>query len=224
VADLLVTGTDTGVGKTVVAAALIRAMRSRGVRAIGFKPVETGCDGLQPNDSDVLALASGEKTPLVRPLLQLRESLAPAVAAERAGVPIAASEIEARVHELRRERFSVVIEGAGGVMVPLAWVEQRYYTVLDLAEHIGMLEAIIVGRAGLGTLNHVVLTAAMLSARGIPLRGVVLNGKSAEADAAEATNPSVLSRMLPGVHIIQVPRHQAVDVVSATVQWVSPLV
>jgi dethiobiotin synthetase len=224
VPDLLVTGTDTGVGKTVIAAALIRAMRSKGIRAVGFKPVETGCDGLQPNDSDILALASGEETPLARPLLQLREPLAPAVAAERAGIRMEANDIEARVQGLQRERFSLVIEGAGGVMVPLAWAEQRYYTVLDLAEHIGTLEAVIVGRAGLGTLNHVVLTAAMLSIRGIPLRAVVLNGKGAEPDAAETTNPSVLSRMLPGVHIIQVPRHSAADVVSATVEWVSPLV
>ena len=87
--DLLVTGTDTGVGKTVIAAALVTALRARGVRAVGFKPMETGITAGEPSDSDVLAHASARQNPaLARPLLQLPEPLAPAVAAERAGVPL----------------------------------------------------------------------------------------------------------------------------------------
>ena len=67
--DLLVTGTDTGVGKTMIAAALVTALRARGLRALGFKPAETGVGGDQRRDSEVLALASGEHNPLARPLL-----------------------------------------------------------------------------------------------------------------------------------------------------------
>src|SRR5687767_14570934 len=119
VRDLLVTGTDTGVGKTMIAAALLTALRGRGVRAVGFKPAETGVGPGTPRDSDVLALASGEEHALARPLLQLAEPLAPAVAADRAGVTLDPDAIEARIRQLRADGYAVVVEGAGGVMVPL---------------------------------------------------------------------------------------------------------
>ena len=87
VRDLLVTGTDTGVGKTMIAAALVTALRARGVRALGFKPVETGVGGWRADGLDLLAPRLGRaERALARPLLQLAEPLAPAVAAERAGV------------------------------------------------------------------------------------------------------------------------------------------
>src|SRR5215210_7709752 len=86
--DYLVTGTDTGVGKTVIAAALLQALLAKGVRAIGFKPVQTGFEEGQPSDAELLASSSAERSPLAAPLLDLKEALAPAVAAERAGVQI----------------------------------------------------------------------------------------------------------------------------------------
>lgn len=209
--DLLVTGTDTGVGKTVIAAALVTALRTRGVRAIGFKPAETGVDGDEDSDSEVLARASGERVALASPLLQLREPLAPAVAAERAGVVLNPEDIESRLEQLRGEGYTVVIEGAGGVMVPLAWD----YTALDLAERCD-LDAIVVARAGLGTLNHVALTVLMLQSRHIPVRGIVLNGRGTSPDLAEATNPASLARLLPGLRIVEVPHQTAARVVAAT--------
>src|SRR5688572_15444232 len=121
VRDLLVTGTDTGVGKTMIAAALVTALRARGVRTLGFKPAETGVGADGQTDSDVLADASGERNALARPLLQLAEALAPAIAAERAGVPLDPNEIEARIRQLRQDGYVLVVEGAGGVMVPLSW-------------------------------------------------------------------------------------------------------
>jgi len=211
VRDLLVTGTDTGVGKTVIAAALVTALRTRGVRAIGFKPAETGVDGDEDSDSEVLARASGERVALASPLLQLREPLAPAVAAERAGVVLNPEDIESRLEQLRGEGYTVVIEGAGGVMVPLAWD----YTALDLAERCD-LDAIVVARAGLGTLNHVALTVLMLQSRHIPVRGIVLNGRGTSPDLAEATNPASLARLLPGLRIVEVPHQTAARVVAAT--------
>ena len=99
--DVLVTGTDTGVGKTMIAAALVKALRARAVRAIGFKPVETGVEEGRPSDSDLLARVSADATPLTRPLLQLSEPLAPAVAAERAGVLVQPEDIEKRIDMLR---------------------------------------------------------------------------------------------------------------------------
>jgi len=157
VRDLLVTGTDTGVGKTVIASALVMALRARGVRAIGFKPAETGTGPTEVADSEWLARASGEHDMLAVPLLQLSEPLAPAVAAERAGFALDPDDVESRVAELRRAGYTVVVEGAGGVMVPLAWD----YTALDLACACD-LDAIVVARAGLGTLNHVAMTVIIL--------------------------------------------------------------
>jgi len=200
VRDLLVTGTDTGVGKTMIAAALVTALRARGLRALGFKPAETGVGVDQRTDSDVLADASGEQNVLARPLLQLAEALAPAIAAERAGVTLDPDDIEARIRRLRQDGYALVIEGAGGVMVPLSWG----YTVLDLARACD-LDAVVVARAGLGTLNHVVMTVMMLRSHQIPIRGIVLNGRSVEPDVAESTNPDALSRMLYGVRIVEVP-------------------
>ncbi len=204
--DLLVTGTDTGVGKTLIASALIMALRARGVRAIGFKPAETGVEAGQARDSELLARASGERESRAVPLLQLDEALAPAVAAERAGIALNPDDVESRVGELRRAGYTVVVEGAGGVMVPLAWD----YTALDLAAACD-LDAVIVARAGLGTLNHVAMTVMILRSREIPIRGVVLNRRAASPDLAEATNPAALARMIRDIRIVEVPQVQSAD-------------
>ncbi len=205
VADFLVTGTDTGVGKTVVAVGLVLALRAKGRRAVGFKPVETGVASGVATDSALLARASGEDEPLARPLLSLPEALAPAVAAMRAGTSVDPQEIEARIRALRERHEAIVVEGAGGVAVPLAWG----YTVLDLARHLG-LPAVVVARAGLGTLNHVWLTVEALCARDIPVAAVILNGMSSPPDLAEATNPVALGRLLPRIRCLVLPR-QATD-------------
>lgn len=216
--DFLVTGTDTGVGKTVVAAALVTALRQRGVRALGFKPVETGTTADDGSDSETLARASGEPNPLTTPLLQLPEPLAPAVAAERAGVTLDPDQIEGRIRQLRERGYSLVVEGAGGVMVPLCWD----YTVLDLAQACD-LDAVVVARAGLGTLNHVAMTVMMLRSSEIPIRGIVLNGRSPTPDLAESTNPEALARMVRGIRIVEIPRYASGNPVEFAAAVVSRL-
>ena len=216
--DLLVTGTDTAVGKTMIAAALVMALRARGLRALGFKPVETGIVNETLTDSAVLALASGEDNIDARPVLQLEEPLAPAVAAERAGRALDPDHIETRIRKLREDGYTLVVEGAGGVMVPLTWD----YTVLDLAQACD-LDAVVVARAGLGTLNHVAMTVMMLRSYQIPIRGVVLNGRSSEPDLAESTNPASLGRMLHGVRIVEVPYDPSASPLEAASQIVSRL-
>ena len=218
VRDLLVTGTDTGVGKTIIAAALVMALRARGVRALGFKPAETGCGPNEETDSELLARASGERDVLASPLLQLSEPLAPAVAADRAGVVLHPEDVESRIEQLRSAGYTLVIEGAGGVMVPVAWD----YTVLDMAERCD-LDAVVVARAGLGTLNHVALTVLMLQSRHIAVRGIVLNGRGPSPDLAESTNPSALARMLPALRVVEVPHQGGEDIVAATAAIVERL-
>jgi dethiobiotin synthetase len=205
VADFLVTGTDTAVGKTVVAAALVLALRKRGT-AVGFKPMESGVEAGVIADSALLARASGADDPSARPLASLAEPLAPAVAAERAGRSVDPRLIESRVRALQARHQAVVVEGAGGAAVPLAWG----YTVIDLAAACG-LRAVVVARPGLGTLNHVWLTVEALRARGITVAAVVLNGAGPTPDLAEETNPAALARMLAGVTCLSLPRHESSD-------------
>ena len=216
--DLLVTGTDTGVGKTVITAALVTALRKNGVRALGFKPVETGVGPADTSDSVTLERISGEHSVLARPLFQSHEALAPAIAAERAGVVLDPDDIEHRIGQLRREGYTLAVEGAGGVMVPLCWG----YTVLDLAQACD-LDAVVVARAGLGTLNHVAMTIMMLRSREIPIRGVVLNGRSSTPDLAESTNPSTLARMIHGVRIVEVPNDPSGNPIDSAAGVVSRL-
>ncbi|MBN2369822.1 MAG: dethiobiotin synthase [Vicinamibacteria bacterium] len=217
-ADLLVTGTDTGVGKTVIAAALIFNARQQGASAVGFKPAETGLSDAGVADSDILAQASGIETPLARPLLRLAEALAPAVAAERAGCSLDPGDIGRRIRGLRAGGRRVIVEGAGGLLVPLSWG----CTALDVARENG-LQVVIVARAGLGTLNHVALTHEALVARDIPVRGIVLNMRDATPDLAERTNPATLARMIPGVPILVNPRHDGdvLDQARASVSFIA---
>ena len=216
--DLLVTGTDTGVGKTLIACALISALRARGVRAVGFKPAETGVEAPNASDSQLLAAASEERVSLAAPLLRLTEPLAPAVAAERAGIVLRPEDIESRIGQLRSDGYTVVVEGAGGALVPLSWD----YNILDLAEACD-LDAVVVGRAGLGTLNHLIMTVLVLQARSIAVRGIVLNGRSASPDLAESTNPAALARLLPGMRIVEVPHYAHADAVAAAARAVDRL-
>jgi len=218
VRDLLINGTDTGVGKTVVAAGMLLALRARGVRAIGLKPAETGLTPNERADSEILAWASGTDEPLAAPLLRLAEPLAPAVAAERAGTALDPARLRVRLQALREEGYTLVVEGAGGLLVPLAWG----FTALDLAEAEN-LEAVLVARAGLGTLNHILLTAQALLARGVRLKGVVLNGRSREPDLAETTNPAALARLLPGVPLVVLPRWPGASTGEAARRAAEPL-
>jgi dethiobiotin synthetase len=208
--DVLVTGTDTAIGKTVIAAALVLARRETGLKAVGFKPAESGLSDGNPADSAILAAASAHSDPLLEPFLRLGEGLAPAVAAERQGLALDTEALEGRVEDLRRAGYSLVVEGAGGLLAPLAWG----YTALDLAARTG-LEAVLVARAGLGTLNHVQLTVLALRARGVPIRAVVLNRRSEPPSVVEETNPDALRRLLPGIPLVTVPRHEVRDPLEA---------
>ena len=194
------------------------ALRRNGVRALGFKPVETGVAPGETTDSATLERISGEQSVLARPLLQSHEALAPAVAAERVGLTLDPDDIENRIRQLRREGYTLAVEGAGGVMVPLCWG----YTVLDLAQACD-LDAVVVARAGLGTLNHVAMTIMMLRSREIPIRGIVLNGRSSTPDLAESTNPGTLGRMVHGVRIVEVPHDPSGNPIESAASVVSRL-
>ena len=191
---LFVTGTDTGVGKTVVAAAIAYALRRRGARVGVCKVAATGCErrreGLVSADAEYLAYWADSRHPLdvVCPQ-RFADPLAPAVAAERAGTPLDWAAIRSSLDVVASDSDAIVVEGVGGVLVPM----DGGHTVLDLMRSL-MLPAVVVARAGLGTINHTLLTVGAIRAAGVPVAGVVVNRYPADADMATETNPDAIQR------------------------------
>jgi dethiobiotin synthetase len=169
-AGLFVTGTDTGVGKTVVACALARALRARGVDVGVMKPTETGVGPEGPLDAHALRAAAGSHDPIddVCPEA-LALPAAPAVAAAAEGRSIDLPRIRRAAARLRARHACLLVEGAGGLLVPLA----PGFSMADLAAELA-LPVLVVARARLGTLNHTLLTLEALERRRLALAGVVL--------------------------------------------------
>ena len=191
-AGLFVTGTDTGVGKTFVARGIASALRAGGLRTGVMKPIETGCSGAvdrRPADALVLRAAAGSTLSLDRICpYQLDAPLAPDVAARLEDVRIDPREIVAAFRTIDRDHDVTVVEGAGGLLVPIV----DRYTMADLASDLD-LPLLVVVDSKLGAINHTLLTLEAAAARGLTVRGYVLNHPSA-ADEAAATNASVLAR------------------------------
>lgn len=193
---IFITGTDTGVGKTLVAAGLVRALRARGLDAGAMKPVASGGrrtpQGLISEDAELLQKAGGLSDPLeiINPLC-LELPLAPSVAAELSGVEIHLGKIREAYETLRRQHRFLVVEGVGGLLVPI----RGEYLVADLAREMG-LPLVIVSRPGLGTINHTLLTIAAARSHGLEIRGFIINGfREEEAGLAERTSPAQIEKL-----------------------------
>lgn len=187
---IFVTGTDTGVGKTLVTAALALYLRRRGVDVGVMKPVETGVEDptrLGP-DAELLQWAAGsnDEAELVSPV-RLQAPLAPSVAARQEGVAIEMEQLLAAARELGRRHEFLLIEGAGGLMVPIA----GGLLMADLAAQTG-LPLLVVARPNLGTINHTLLTTFAAQAMQIPLAGFMINNMPAAPDAACKSAPEAL--------------------------------
>jgi dethiobiotin synthetase len=190
-----VTGTDTGVGKTLVAAALLHALAKRYPRVVGMKPVAAGHVrvGGSWTTEDAMALreASTVQVPpeLDNPIL-LPDPLSPHIAAERAGVRIQIAHLVDRYRELASRADAVVVEGAGGFHVPLSNEE----TGADLAQALSLPVVLVVGLR-LGCLNHAALTIEAIRVRGLKLAGWVAN-RIDPAMQAQEDNIAWLKRRL----------------------------
>ena len=173
--NLFVVGTDTGIGKTHATCALLHALARRHARVCGMKPIASGGvqtpDGLSNEDSIAHRAASTLRVPpsLDNPIL-LPEPLSPHLSAARAGRPIDFDVVLGAVAELRRRTDALVVEGAGGFLVPLSETQ----TGADLAVAMGLPIVLVVGMR-LGCLNHALLTAEAIRARGLVLAGWVAN-------------------------------------------------
>lgn len=181
-----VVGTDTGIGKTVVTAGLVGRLRADGRDARAVKPVQTG---YPPDDDAAFVRAACGDDAAATCLRRLEPPLAPAVAAEREGVDLDYGAVREGCADALDAAEVGVLEGIGGLRVPLADGREVVDLVADLD-----LPAVLVARSGLGTLNHTALSVKALDRRGVPVEAVVLNEYEG-ATVAERTNPDVLERM-----------------------------
>ncbi|MBV8782080.1 MAG: dethiobiotin synthase [Phycisphaerae bacterium] len=195
ISGVFITGTDTGIGKTVVAGAIADWFRRHQYRVAVCKPVATGCErrreGLVSEDAEFLAACADASHPLdvICPQRYV-EPQAPAVAAQRAGQPLDWSAIDRSLQTMSSAADVLIVEGVGGILVPL----DDDYTVLDLAIRLNM-PTLIVARPGLGTINHTLLTAAVLRGADVPVAGVVINRYPTDTPGvAEETNPDAIER------------------------------
>ncbi len=192
---IFITGTDTGVGKTVVASVIALLLRQRGIDVGVMKPVTSGChevDGrLISEDAELLCWAAGtdghERD--VAPYL-LREPLAPSEAAARDGVRIDFHAIGDAYGRLASRHDFVIVEGAGGLMVPLA----GGLLIADLVARLS-LPLLVVARPNLGTINHTLLTTFAARQMGLAVKGVILNNYPDKPDTAEEYAPHLLGSL-----------------------------
>lgn len=198
---VFITGTDTGVGKTIVSAGLALALKSRGIRVGVMKPVATDCFG--PNNrlismdaAYLMEAAENEFPPLVNPL-RYRNPLAPQVAATIEKKEIHIEVIYKAFETLQKLYDFVIVEGIGGLMVPIT---QNFY-VSNLIKELN-IPTLIVSRPGLGSINHTLLTIEACMIRGIDVTGIIFNRMPvANYSLAEITNPKVIHD-LTGVPIL----------------------
>ncbi len=207
---VFITGTDTGVGKTIVAAGIIRALKRKGINAGAMKPIETGCsgtgdrgqitDGLIPADALFLRELAGMDDPVnaVAPV-RFANPLAPMAASELEGKPVDLDTLFHSFAALAQKYEFLVVEGAGGLMVPIKMRSgsSTYYYMANLIKDLD-LPSVIVSRAGLGAINHTLLTVMHAIREGIGVRGVIINNTGPAGNTiAEQTNPGILQRICP---------------------------
>ncbi len=204
---IFITGTDTGVGKTIVSAAIIRALIKKGIKVGAMKPMETGCakteDRLLPSDGMFLKEMAemNDSIDLITPI-RYEHPLAPMVAAELENRPVNLDSAF-RAYNTLSERYELmVVEGAGGLLVPITKLKiqslkLKTYFFSDLIKDLG-LPVIVVVRPTLGTINHTLLTIREAERCGLEVTGVIINYSCPpENTAAEKTNPDVLRELCP---------------------------
>ncbi|HHW43637.1 MAG TPA: dethiobiotin synthase [Desulfotomaculum sp.] len=228
----LVTGTDTGVGKTVITAALVGVWRRRGIDALAVKPVQSGAvmqDGqLIPEDAAFYRRAAGLSLPMDElNLYRFEPAVSPHLAAQLSGESIAPGRVVDFCRQALQKHHLTLVEGAGGLCVPLSGLE---FTVAHLAGELS-LPLLVVARPGLGSINHTVLTVAYARNAGLAVAGIIINGqKQEEAGPTERDNPVVIEAMtgvrvlgivpyLPAVSVEEGRTGGLLDAVEQAVAW-----
>ncbi|USG65420.1 dethiobiotin synthase [Brevibacillus ruminantium] len=186
-----VSGTDTGVGKTVVTAGLAAVLRDEGFDLGVFKPVQSGGETEEERDSYRLRILSGvsDDCGKIAPY-SFAAPLTPVLAAQQEGVTLTMSELAEAGEPLQKKYAALLVEGAGGLAVPLTQTD----LMADFAALLGM-PLLLIGRAGLGTINHTILSAAFARQRGLQVAGVIVNGyRTDDDDKSVETNAAMIER------------------------------
>lgn len=208
-----IVGTDTGVGKTVVTAGLVGVLREQGVDARAVKPAQTGF----PPDDDAGVITRVCDDPDAAVCLRyLSEPLAPAVAARREGVDLSYRSIREETAAVLDDASVGVLEGIGGLHVPLT----DGHEVVDLVAALDC-SAVVVARSGLGTLNHTALTIEALQRRNVPVLAVVLNQYDGDT-VAERSNPETLKSMIDAP-VLTMPSVDRSDLVATACERLLPI-
>lgn len=205
-----VTGTDTGIGKTVASTALLHALRARGLRAVGMKPVASGCarvDGAWRNEDALALQAASRPTPDyadVNPFA-FELPLAPELAGDAAGMEVALPPLLAAHARLSAQAHVVVVEGVGGWMAPLS----RTLYQADLVRALGLPVVLVVGLR-LGCLNHAYLSARAIAADGCRLAGWIASEVDPAMDRID-DNVALLAQRLPAPCLGRLPHVDGID-------------
>ena len=190
---LFITGTDTGVGKSLITGGIAAILREQGLKVGVFKPIASGCrherEGLVSDDTEFLAMCADADYPLsVITPVTYKTPAAPVTSAAIEGYSVDYEAIASAYRYLCESNDVVLVEGIGGAMVPITKTE----TILDLAVEFD-LPTVVVARPNLGTINHSLLTIEAVRHAGLPVAGLVINGYNAEtADVPEETSPQVI--------------------------------
>jgi dethiobiotin synthetase len=193
-----VTGTDTDVGKTIIAGGLAAVLKEKKIDVGVFKPLLSGISREDPaSDTSLLkqmsqtSLSYEEITPF-----EFKEPLAPYVAGKLEGKIVGIEEVLSHWEKIRKKHDFFIVEGAGGISVPLG----EHFLVSDLMKAM-KLPIVIVARPNLGTFNHIFLTVHYAKSLGLTVAGIVINGISDHPDLAEKTNPKLIEELC-GVPIL----------------------
>lgn len=184
---VFVTATDTGVGKTYLSGAIAARLRAGGLRVGVAKPVLTGLDDPGPHDHELLGAT---------PAYSFRPAVSPHLAAQLAGTPLDPEVLLANARAAAEGNDAVVVEGVGGLLVPLA----ADFALRDLAVALG-LPVVVAARPGLGTINHTLLTLEAARAVGLDVRAVVLTPWPREPSVMERSNRATLAQAAE-VHVL----------------------
>lgn len=209
---IFITGTDTGVGKTIISAGLSLVLKSRGIRVGVMKPVATGCSGENGKliSTDAVYLfeaAENEYAPLTSPV-RFRNPVAPSIASIYEQKEVNLNTIRRAYSELQKHYDYIIVEGIGGILVPI----KKNYLVANMIREMG-LPLVIVSHISLGAINHTLLTVDAALMRGFLIKGIIFNRSPlVNYSLAEMTNPRVIHE-LTGLPVLgMLPEMEDVDV------------
>lgn len=195
-----ITGTDTGIGKTVITAGLGLALQDKNYSVGVMKPIETGCN---PYPEDALFLKEtlnlSEEIHKICPI-QMKSPLAPSIASKLDGIPISVNKIIDHYENLLMEKEIILVEGAGGLLVPIS----NSFFMSDLAKKLDLNIILVVGNK-LGAINHALLTYHYLKFENINLSAIIINNFNNVNGIAEKTNTEVIQEIINDVPIFNIP-------------------